>query len=68
MEHIDVLNASGEQQRPIVVALGMAVHRLVDRDTVNPERDVRRVIGAEPTQRRIGREPWTASQSESPTV
>ena len=47
----------GKITAPIVVALGVAVHRLVHRHAVDPEREIGGVIGAEAAQRDVGAEP-----------
>ena len=59
VDDVDVANAAGEEHREIVVPLGVAVHRLVHRHAVHPERDVGRVVGAEAAQRNVGAEART---------
>src|SRR5712692_6336557 len=50
---LDVPHGFGEQHVPVVVALGMAVDGLVDRDAVDPERDVGRGVRAESPNRGV---------------
>src|SRR5689334_11456631 len=61
MQHVDVLYPTRKEHRPVVVSLGVAVHRLIDWNAVYPERDVGRVVGAEAAQRRVRREAGTLS-------
>ena len=49
-------HAAGKEHAAVVVALGVAVHRLIDRHPVDPEGEIRRVVGAEAADRRVGRE------------
>ena len=53
LDHIEILDHLREDQAPVVVPLGVPIHRLVHGHAVDPEREVGRVIGAESAHRCI---------------
>ena len=58
---IHIAHRSRKDQTPIVVAFGVAVHRFVDGNAVDPEREIGRVVAAESADRRIAGETGTLS-------
>ena len=54
LEYFQARHCLRHQQAPVVVALGVSIHRFVDRHTINPECQVGGMIRRKPADRGIG--------------